>query len=77
MIHLAWLGQTCLAASGRLMIPANLNNAAWGVLFSVPDEGIWLPWPSQAIAVMSLTSLSRLLLVQQSDHLPFAFPASR
>jgi hypothetical protein len=59
------------------MIPLNLNNAAWGVLFSVTDEGIWLPWPFQAIAVMSLSSLSRLLLVQQSVHLPFALPASR
>ena len=37
------------------------------------DEGIWLPWPSQAIAVMSLTSFSRSLLVRQSDPSPFAF----
>jgi hypothetical protein len=39
------------------------------VLFSVPDAGIWLPWPSQVIAVISLTSLSRLQLDQQSDYL--------
>jgi hypothetical protein len=43
------------------------------VFRAVPAAGIWLPWPSQAIAVMSLTAisltgLSRLLLVQQSDH---------
>jgi hypothetical protein len=43
------------------------------MLFSVPDERIWLPWPSQGIAVMALTSFSRLLLVRQSDHSPFAF----
>ncbi len=80
MIYLAWLGQACQAASGRLMIPVNLNNAAWGVLFSVPDEGIWLPWPSQAIAVISLTSFSRSLYwfgKATIHHSPFAFPASR
>ena len=35
----------------------------------MPDAGIWLPWPSQVIAVISLTSLSRLQLEngQQQD----------